>query len=108
MFAQGQQPAFKMVLTSLSPSGVEPSGQSHFAISTEERQIKPPNLSITSRADMFRQTYQLGGVSGMRSPEAVFRPKALTANDIETISRHHLNQEQDYQRQRESYKYVQY
>ena len=108
MFANGQDPAFKMVLTSFSPSGQDPSGQSHFSISTEAREFKPPKISATSNAEVFRQAYQLGGVSGMRSPESVFKPKALTASEFESISRHHLGQAEEHARKMQSYNYVQY
>lgn len=108
VFANGQEPAFKMVLTSFSPSGNAPSGQSHFSISTEAREFKPPKLSVSSSAEAFRQAYQLGGVSGMRTPESVFKPKALTASEFESISRHHLGQAEEHAKKMQSYNYVQY
>jgi hypothetical protein len=90
ILAGGSDPAFVMTLPSFESSGLPPSGDSHFAVQTETRELRAPRLE-TGGVGRFAQQYTLGGVGGIRDPTQLLSQRALDATDIANLSARHLN-----------------
>lgn len=90
ILAGGSDPAFVMTLPSFESSGLPPSGDSHFSIQTETRELRAPRLE-TRGNKRFAQQYTLGGVGGIRDPNQLMSQRALDATDIANLSARHLN-----------------
>lgn len=90
ILAGGTAPAFSMTLPSFEPSGLPPSGESHFEVKTETRELRAPKLDAGG-VGRFAQKYTLGGVGGIRDPTTLLSQRALDATDLANLAeRHHL------------------
>lgn len=94
ILAGGSTPAFSMTLPSFESSGLPPSGDSHFEVKTETRELRAPKLD-SGGVGRFSQKYTLGGVGGIRDPTQLLTQRALDATDLVNLaSRHHLTTSQ--------------
>lgn len=107
ILAGGQAPAFKLTLPSFQASGQPASGESHYEVETEQRELRAPRLEATGNKK-FAQQYTLGGVGGIRAPDALFTQKALDANDLANLAVRHGLSDSDRYRPAVSYTRVQY